>query len=231
MTNILKQQNIQVNNCRCEKFFHQKLKLFDYTKQEKVHSTNQSINYDNKLPCMPKYFNIGYVLLIISLGGINFDSLKEVFDYTYLDRDICCLLHLLIDIESTVGGKFKITNFLSSYSNDMIDFLCHMVSFKGNNDISNLKNHIWFRSHPRTKVRLSLKEIIKVTRDNKLPSGQENRLQMFINNYEIIRSNNKEVGYDVRDKLCANKSVVKDLCKEIGVSVMEFSQKLQNIVI
>jgi hypothetical protein len=232
MTNTLRQkEGIHINRCRCEEFFHQKIKLFDYTKQDRVLSTNKSINYDLKRPRIPKYFNIGYVLLIVAIGGIDFDAITGLFEHSHIDSNSCCLLHFLMETESR--GKFTISNFLSCYSSEMIDFLCQILSFRSNVCISSLKSHPWLRSHSiRTNVKLSLKEIIKITRDNKSADTQgDKRLEQFANSYEIIRSNNKEINYDLRDKIVANRSVVKDICREIGVSVMEFSHKLQNIVI
>jgi hypothetical protein len=235
MVNLYKEElGSEEHLCRCEEFFHHKLRIFDTDEHDQViSSTNQSISYNNKRARMPKYFSIGYVVLVAAIGGLNFDSLNILFNYfSKEDDNSCCLYHFLVDIEKANNiNRFSIHSFISRYSELFRDFLCQSLSFKTAK--GNLKSHPWLKSQTiHSRVKLSLKEIIKITRDYKAPNTTDDKkFQSFINNYEIIRSNNGDISYHIKDKIINHKSIIKDLCREIGVGFSEFSQKLQNIII
>ena len=211
----------QEGNCKCFDFFHKK-----------------NISIHNQ------YFNLGYILLISALGGLNFESLTNYLDSESIINynDKCCLLHLLLENEKNSKSKIKISNFINShfFSENFINFLCLTLTFQPkSNQNSLVMNHPWIKistyiymNNKLNKVRVNMKEIIKISRrllnlDN--INSMDLKLNIFMNKMEIIVQNNKSIRKEeVLTWLESKNEVIKDLSEEFGVESSVLINKLQN---
>ena len=160
--------------CKCSEFFHGKLKL--------------GLIKNNH------YFNIGYLILIAAIGEIKFDSLDKLFNITSISEingSVCCLYHLLVALD--VKKKYSIKSFIEKrFSENFIDFLCNSLSLRKHISLNKLKNHDWIKFSSNNKVKLSIKDIIKITKENKnniLNIDNEKKRECFFNSFDIIKAN------------------------------------------
>jgi hypothetical protein len=215
----IEQQISAETKCKCFDFFHKKV----------LANKNQ-------------YFNLGYILLISAMGGINFEILSLFLEgeVMYTNSSSCCLLHFLIDLDKKSNHKLKLTNFINTklFSDNFMSFLCLTLSFdpKSNQD-SQVMNHQWIKisnyiymNNNLNKVRVNMKELIKISRilKNDLNrEAQDKKLNTFLNKFEIILQNNKSLkNLEMLRWLETKKEVVKDLSEEFGVE----SQVLMNLI-
>jgi len=232
--------NILINKlakCKCVEFFHK----------------NFFTNFSNQ------YFKLGYVLLICASGGLNFESLSIFFEefsninnttFLKIKKNMCCLYHLLLSIEEDeerkINSKIKISNFINNkyFSDNFLDFLCQCLSFSQKpNHNTLITNHPWIKitnyiymNNNCNKVRVIMKEVIKISREFKryqlkLNNVNEAKLNNFLNNFEIILSNNKHIR---KDELIlaieTKKDVIKDLTFELGINSKDLIAQLQEKV-
>jgi hypothetical protein len=220
--------------CKCVELFHK----------------NFFNNFSNQ------YFKLGYVLLICASGGIKFESLSIFFEEfsntnnTSFLKNKCCLYHLLVSIEEDeerkIKSKLKISNFINNkiFSENFLDFLCQSLSFsqKPNHNFL-ITNHPWIKitnyihmNNNFNKVRVIMKEVIKISREFKRSQLKQNnyneaKLNNFLNNFEIILSNNKLIK---KDELIlaieTKKDVIKDLTFELGINSKDLIAQLQEKV-
>lgn len=221
MPYILNIEQDEINKCKCFDFFHKR-----------------------KMPYYKHNFNLGYLLLISALGGLNFESLSEFLqsNINIKSYNICCLFHLLLELEKNSKYIIKVSDFINRhyFSENFIDFLCLSLSFepKSNQNLL-IMNHPWikistyiFMNNNLNKVRVSMKEIIKISKkfsneENK--ESKEIKLNIFMNKFEIIVQNNKSIKKeDILSWIESRNEVIKDLSEEFGVESSILIKKLQN---
>jgi len=196
-----------------------------------------------------QYFKLGYILLIVSSGGNKFDILNYFFDkyQTILpNTKKCCLLHLLIQLEEEINspGMYKLSNFINNkiYSDNFLDFLCKCLSLDQKPTSSiHVVNHPWIKisnyvhlNNNVNKIRVSMKEVLKITREFKRHNikgtniNNDSKLKNFLNNFDIILSNNKNIRRDeILKGIETNRSVIKDLASELGLNITELITQMQ----
>lgn len=205
-------------------------------------------------PSANQYFYLGYILLTCATAGLKFDSLEKILNnyQNFSTNGKCCLYHLLISIEqksSQLSGKYsklKISNFINNkiYSENFINFLCFALSFEKvsfSNAASKMANHPWIKisnyihlNNNTNRVRVSMKEIIKLARElkgfsHRTISQHDKKLANFLNNFDIILSNNRGIKQDeLINLLNMKKSATKELCIELGVNIRDLVSKLQD---
>jgi hypothetical protein len=84
------------------------------------------------------------------------------------------------------------------------------------------------RSNINNKITISLKEIIKISRDNKklkVLADTDKKMDSFVNSYEIIKTN-KHSNISVNEILNNKRSILKDISKELGINLNELCNKL-----
>jgi hypothetical protein len=221
--------------CKCKTFFHK--------------------NFRKYLTNVNPFFDLGYILLICSIGGILFDSLEYFFNkYSSLVKsNVCCLYHLLIQIEDKYfnddGNKLKISNFINTkyFSDNFIQFLCFTLRFDKNVSNSEITNHPWLKisnyielNNYFNKVKVNMKEIIKISREVKRSvispisntNSNEKKYHNFLNNFEIIISNNKFIRKDhLISQMIIKKCVYKEISKDLGVNVKDLINKLEEKIL
>jgi hypothetical protein len=195
---------------------------------------------------MNQIFSLGYILLIAALGGNKldcFDKLDNINSYQDIinkDLDPCCLFHLLLSTDS--NKKFSIKSFLkkSKYSDSFFDFLCQTMSLKQKNYNSAklLMNHTWIKQATLIKgniIKVSLQELIKITKESRkinITSFNEKKFNNFINNYEIILSNNREISNEELLKLIQiQRKDLKEISIDLGVNLNELIQHMQSKIL
>jgi hypothetical protein len=258
MPNVLtqiKNNNAKIkSNCNCCEFFHKNLiAKFNTHKESNPFKNNYLSN--NNFSCSTQFFHLGYLLLISALGGAKFDILDHVLNneitnfYTLENKKHRNLFSLLISLQENSNfnkkskNKFTIQNFINSknFSENFVDFISQCLTFNQNNT-NNLFLHPWLKvnnyiqlNNSVSRVRVSLKELIKITRESKKSQTNvynKERMNNFLNNFEIILSSNQSIRTDELIKsINGKKSVCKELSSELGIIQNDLITMLQNKVI
>ena len=199
--------------------------------------------YNKYLPNNNQFFYLGYILL--SCASSHIKEFKSI-EYLLQNSEIliskkCCLYHLLIYIEKTninlKQNKIKISNFINNklYSDNFINFLCNTLSFDNNK--TQIYNHPWIKvsnyvqlNNNINKVRVSMKEIIKISGSLMKSITNEKKYFHFLNNFEIILSNNRSIKReDIINLMINKKYVIKQLSQEFGINTEELIYTLSKV--
>jgi hypothetical protein len=237
ITHYLKPEN---KKCSCYTFFHKDFKF--------LNTTNTS-----------QFFYLGYILMICGLGGIkvpimeyieniSYPYIKELLSY-HSNIKSCCFFHLLTSMEehdpNLKRSKFSLSSFINNqrYSQNFIDFLCKCLYLDfDQNSQTNLRiisNHPWLRGsivdNIRSYVKVSMKELIKLTKEKKKENNinlSKKKLDIFLNNLEIIVSNNQHITEKfLAEMLESKKWVLNELSSELGTNYNQLSEFLNERII
>lgn len=202
---------------------------------------NNFIDKNNK----PNFIsNFGYIILKMALGGYQFDAFNssETLKLIQNKREkFCCYLHLLLDSEKNLKHKNTIKNYLkiNNFSESFIDFMCKSLSFNYKHNLADLLATPFMKQFHLIKSessKVSLKEVIKITKESKKSSrinqNTDKKILNFLNNFEIILSNNKELRkQDIYNLIKSKPKTIKELSYDLGTMSNNLSIKLENITL
>lgn len=249
------------DNCKCFNFYHKHL-LDKFLKDNNSNNKNNHLlnnfvsHSSDYYHINAQFFHLGYLILISALGEIEFDSLNYIFNnmsnLNISNKSNNNLLQILLSIEESSPlikkSKIKIQNFINNtnFSDNFLDFISQCLSFTNDNK-SYLFNHPWLKvnnyiilNNNLSKVRVNLKELIKITRESKKLSNTHNysssvnekKLLNFLNNFEIILANYRSIrSDDLIKSINCKKFVYKELSAELAINPNDLIKLLQNKVI
>lgn len=234
----------QPNKCKCYEYFHKNYKFLEIFYS----------NFTNS-----QLFSVGYILLICTLGTMNFeilDNLEYYFNLFLKNASLkklqtCCFYHLITSMElflinqkitEKIKNKFSISYYASKkkFSDNYINFLCRTLTFDPQGALfKNTKailNHAWLSSLTKqnSSVKINLKELVKISRETQkslIQNFNEKKLQNFLTNFEIILSNNRLNKEEFLKRLNEKKSILKELSRDSGVHISEMLNLLKNKIV
>jgi hypothetical protein len=240
MPNILSKREV---NCSCSEL----LKLLS--------------SYNNKNKMWSQFFSLGIVLLNSAIGGLEVDSINlfknVLIDKTFNLSEICCLYHLLIKLEEEYISNKKtlllISNLIKNkFTDNFTDFLCKTLSFHYMDSSDNkritvsINSHKWIKvnnyiylNNKLSKIRVSIKEIIKVIREGKKLRNNnieiishERKLFNFLANFEIIFANTSKVVNleEYSNLIQTKKSTLKELSYVMNINTHDLFNYLTKTI-
>ena len=184
-------------------------------------------------------FDLGLLLLISALGGIDILDHSEFERISKKTTDTCCVLHCSNKGSPKNENLTLIKYFTKNrYSDEFLDFLCCCLRFSEESrpSLNELQNHPWMNSKsiPKSAV-VSLKELIQISNQWRqivpveCQGPAEKQLERICEAMIAVLpccSNFEET----IDTLLTNKESVRELALDLGLELDKVWNKLKEVI-